>query len=289
MGPVLRAAAAIAGYFLVTGAAAYALGYLLPRRFPGDPAAGLTPGSMRLVAGALVAGLLWSAAGWKSWREQGWPGWRAGPGHFARGLTIGLAMAAAAVGLELATGGAALERTPEPLGSWLAGAGWATLSLTIAALGEELMFRGFPLARAADAARPLVAAVILTAGFTALHGVNPGVTALGLANIALASLVLAAAFFWWGGLPAAWGLHLGWNAGLGVVVDAPVSGIQFRIPAIEFEERGADWFTGGAFGPEGGLVATVVMAGSLWYLSRRNWRRALAPLGWGQTGERGER
>lgn len=266
---MLRSVGAIAGYFLVTGAAGYALGVVVPRRFPGDPAEGLTAGSIRLVAGALIAGLLWAAAGWKSWRAQGWPGWLPGLRCFGRGLGIGLAMAAAAVALELLTGGATLQRTGEPVAAWLVAAGWAVTSLTIAALGEELLFRGFPLARAADVVLPAVAALVLTVGFTALHGGNPGVTAVGLLNIGLASLVLSAAFFWWGGLPAAWGIHLGWNAGLGVMVDAPVSGIQLRMPAIEFVESGADWITGGAFGPEGGLVATVVMTVALALLLHR--------------------
>ena len=67
-------------------------------------------------------------------------------------------------------------------------------------------------------------------------------------------------------MPAAWGAHLGWNAGLGVGVDAPVSGIAFHVPGIEYSAGGAVWIGGGAFGPEGGVIATLVMAAvTIWF------------------------
>jgi hypothetical protein len=38
-----------------------------------------------------------------------------------------------------------------------------------------------------------------------------------------------------------------------------VSGLPFRIPLINFDPGTVTWFTGGAFGPEGGVTATVVL------------------------------
>jgi hypothetical protein len=78
---------------------------------------------------------------------------------------------------------------------------------------------------------------------------------------------MSAAFFGRGGLPAAWGVHLGWNAGLGVGVDAPVSGLGLNLPLVEYRAGGPEWITGGLFGPEGGLAATVTFGVALvWFV-----------------------
>jgi len=38
-----------------------------------------------------------------------------------------------------------------------------------------------------------------------------------------------------------------------------VSGLPFRIPLINFDPGTITWLTGGSFGPEGGVAATVVL------------------------------
>ena len=43
------------------------------------------------------------------------------------------------------------------------------------------------------------------------------------------------------------------------MLDAPVSGLPFRIPLINFDPGNVTWFTGGSFGPEGGVTASVVL------------------------------
>ena len=58
----------------------------------------------------------------------------------------------------------------------------------------------------------------------------------------------------------AFGAHLGWNATLAALA-APVSGLPFDIPYIDYRMGGPAWLTGGAFGPEGGLLATAVARG----------------------------
>jgi membrane protease YdiL (CAAX protease family) len=103
--------------------------------------------------------------------------------------------------------------------------------------------------------------------FALAHARNPEVSGIGLANIALAALLLSAAFYSGGGLAAAFGLHLGWNAGLVLAADAPVSGLRFRLPALEFAPGPHGWWTGGWFGPEGGFAATLALgAGLVWWM-----------------------
>jgi hypothetical protein len=61
------------------------------------------------------------------------------------------------------------------------------------------------------------------------------------------------------------GLHWAWNFFQGEVFSLPVSGITFAKPMLHAAAVGPAWFTGGNYGPEGGLpVTVVVLAGILW-------------------------
>jgi len=174
------------------------------------------------------------------------------------GVALGGAMAVVAVGLAVLVGGAALR--PDS-GAGLAGrAAPLAVGLLTAALAEELAFRGYPLRRLADAVGPVISTVLLGVGFAVAHLGNPNVTPLGAVNIGIAAVWLAAAFFSGGGMPLAWGLHFGWNAGLALGFEAPVSGLTFDLPLLDYAPGRHAWIDGGAFGPEGGLVGTLVFA-----------------------------
>src|SRR3989442_896934 len=96
-------------------------------------------------------------------------------------------------------------------------------------------------------------------GFGLAHLGNPGATAFSTLNVALAGVWLACAFFSPGGMPLGWGAHFGWNATLALGFAAPVSGYAFPLPAFEYRPGRHGWIDGGAFGPEGGIVSTLVM------------------------------
>jgi len=213
-----------------------------------------------VAAGLVYGGITWVAR----LRPAAW-GVRPAPESLrgaARGLVWGIGLAVVTVVLCLA-GGAKVLVQPAPHESYWAVVAPLAVGLVLAAVLEELLFRGFPLARLADGVGPIVASVMLTVGFVAAHGANPSVSGVGLANIGLASLLLSAAFFARGGLATAVGLHLGWNAGLVLGADAPVSGLRFGLPALEFTPGPRPWWTGGTFGPEGGLAATLVLGAAL--------------------------
>jgi membrane protease YdiL (CAAX protease family) len=135
------------------------------------------------------------------------------------------------------------------------------------------MWRGYPLRRLADAIGPGAATVLTAIVFGAAHLSNPGTGPLSTANIMLAGVWLGVAFFSRGGMPLAWGLHFGWNAGLSLVFDAPVSGLAFDVPGVDYTPGAHAWLDGGRFGPEGGLIGTLVFAGGLLLLLGREIRR----------------
>jgi len=198
------------------------------------------------------------------------PGTGAGRG-FAWGLLLGALPAMLALLLSLVLGDARFLRDAGgPLG-YLGQIGLTGLLLAPAALLEELIFRGVGQVMLARTFGRVPAIIALSVIFALAHILNPNPTALGLVNIALAGVFLGIAFYAPGGIWTAWGAHLGWNATL-AALDAPVSGLPFRIPWIDYQPGGPAWLTGGSFGPEGGLLATVTIAlatGAAWHWSRK--------------------
>jgi len=195
-----------------------------------------------------------------SWDQIGWHmgGGEGLRGRIARGVTLGAVMAALAIGLSFIGSRATVHLTGD-WQRWLALAPPLAAGLVVAALTEELAFRGYPMRRLADAVGPWAAMILLSVPFGLLHLKNPNATVFSTINVILAGVWLSFAFFSYGGMGYAWGLHFGWNAGLALLFDAPVSGYRFQVPAVEYSPGGHAWVDGGAFGPEGGIVATIVL------------------------------
>lgn len=177
---------------------------------------------------------------------------------FLGGLVLGALPAALAVLLSLVVGHARFAPDTGDLASYFGRVGLTALLLAPAALLEEVMFRGVGQVALARAMGRWRAVVLLSVLFALAHIRNPNTTSLGLLNIALAGVFLGAAFYLPGGIWTAWGAHLGWNATL-AAMDAPVSGLPFKIPLIDYLPGGPTWLTGGSFGPEGGLLATATI------------------------------
>ena len=234
-----------------------------PAEAPAHPVNTMLERPWRFALGSAVIAAAFGAATWivgrvanrYEWRALGWGEPRRLIRRVALGLGSGVVMAAVAVGIAV-LGGATLG--PDTQRRAAAVVLPLALGLFAAALGEELAFRGYPLRRLADAVGAQVATGLLAVGFAVGHAWNPHVTPLATANIVLAAVWLAVAFFSSGGMALAWGLHFGWNAGLALVFDAPVSGLALEGRLFDYTPGGAAWLDGGAFGPEGGIVATVV-------------------------------
>ncbi|HYU09587.1 MAG TPA: CPBP family intramembrane glutamic endopeptidase [Gemmatimonadales bacterium] len=201
-----------------------------------------------------------------SWAELGWR--RPAVTPWLRGVAIGAVMACVAIGLAVVLDGARIHFTGD-WSLWPRIAPPLIIGLIFAALGEEFGFRGFPLRRLSDAFGVVPAMLLLAILFGLLHAKNPNATVFSSVNVALAAIWLSFAFFSAGGMPLAWGAHFGWNAGLAILFDAPVSGYSFLVPVVEYTPGAHAWVDGGAFGPEGGIVATIaLLAGTGWLLTR---------------------
>ena len=198
----------------------------------------------------------------RTWEELRWKGPGPAGSWFGRGMLLGLAAAALAMTLGLGVAGARWSTGEGTLLAWTNSAALTAGALALPALSEEIIFRGLPLVLLAGVVGRWKAILGTSVRFGLAPWGTPDVSPLGLANIGLAGILLGTVFFAPGGIWAAWGAHLGWNLSL-AALGAPVSGLPLAIPVLEYSPGGPGWLSGGAFGPEGGILATVAMIGAI--------------------------
>jgi len=158
--------------------------------------------------------------------------------------------------------------TPSPLAatSELAYGGGLFLILFISATNEELVFRGYPFQKLVESLGPGGAVVLASACFGLMHLGNPDHTLFSTINTMLVGVPLSIAYLRTRALWMPVGIHFAWNYVQGFVFGLPVSG--FRLPATVLNPRvhGGAWLTGSTYGPEGGLLCTVVVVGATLFL-----------------------
>jgi membrane protease YdiL (CAAX protease family) len=136
-------------------------------------------------------------------------------------------------------------------------------------ISEETVFRGYQLKNAAEglnypALGPsgaiLLAWISSSVLFGVVHANNPSATPISTLNIVLAGLMLGCGYVLSGELAVPIGLHITWNFFQGAVYGFPVSGFEALGPTLlTTEQGGPDLWTGGSFGPEGGLLVPGIM------------------------------
>lgn len=207
------------------------------------------------------------------------------------GLVLGTVLPTLLVGVELLAGWTAITGTFVRSGDAALGFGAASTPVGLlgvvlfffgVAVSEELLVRGYLLTNLAEALGGferigrrwaiLVATVATGALFGLLHASNPSATVRSITNITLFGVLLGLAYVWTDRLGIAVGLHLAWNAVVGAVYGLPVSGITVGVTVLATETTGPALFTGGSFGPEGGLLVlgTLVVGVGLtaWWVRR---------------------
>jgi len=111
----------------------------------------------------------------------------------------------------------------------------------------------------------LIATIVTSLIFGLLHAGNPNASTISVVNITMAGIMLALPYILTGRLWISIGLHFSWNFMQGAVLGFPVSGLPIRTSIIQTTQQGSDWFTGGAFGPEAGVVGLLaILCLSVW-------------------------
>lgn len=170
----------------------------------------------------------------------------------------------------------------EPTGSAWPVTAWVGLAavLAVAALTEELLFRGYAFQLLAGRYGGSVAIAVTAPAFAALHVANPNAAPLPILNIGLAGALLGLSYWRTLSLWYATGVHFGWNLTMGFA-DLSVSGLDMDVPGYDPVLAGPSLWTGGHFGPEGGLCVTLAAAaGTLWTWRTKRLTRTLETSGW---------
>lgn len=148
--------------------------------------------------------------------------------------------------------------------------------LALFALGswhEELLSRGYWLQNLSDGLNQSLGVLISSALFALAHLFNPNLSGLAFLGLFLSGLFLAYGYLRTRQLWLPIGLHIGWNFFEGTVFGFPVSG-QYFYQLIRQTVSGPDIITGGAFGPEAGLILFPVLllgaAAVFWYTKDRH-------------------
>lgn len=95
--------------------------------------------------------------------------------------------------------------------------------------------------------------------FGILHAANPHANLISTLNIILAGIFLSLGMIFTGNIAISIGLHISWNLFQGFVFGFPVSGVALPVSLFGIEVQGPIYITGGAFGPEAGLVGLAAM------------------------------
>jgi uncharacterized protein len=192
-------------------------------------------------------------------------GWNhASQSNLLLGIASGIGAASLVVALPVLMGLGRFVPDPESPAS-----GWTILFVTVAlifgAAGEEMLFRGYGFQMLIRVLGPYATILPVAVLFGMAHGTNPSVSRLAVANTIAWGVILGYAFWRSGDLWLPTGLHLGWNWML-PVFGVNLSGFTMRLTGYSVEWNiGALW-TGGEYGPEGGLLTSAVAVALMVFL-----------------------
>lgn len=191
--------------------------------------------------------------------------------NFGLGVAGGMGAAALVLATPLFANAAILTPAEGPSG------GWQTILFTVAMLlagsaGEEILFHGYGFQVLLGEWGPNTTVFTAGAIFGVVHGANPNSSWLALVNTAGFGILFGYAFLRTRDLFMPIGLHFGWNFTL-PLFGVNVSGLTMKLTGHQMEWTIGSLLSGGEYGPEGGLLTTIVLAALALFI----WRAPVRP------------
>jgi membrane protease YdiL (CAAX protease family) len=138
------------------------------------------------------------------------------------------------------------------------GLGWG-LAFYAVAIGEEFIFRGYLLFIYTRGMKFWYAALILSLLFGAAHLGNPNENVFGILQVVVVGMVFCLTIRRTGTLWLAVGFHATWDWAQTFFYGTPDSGLLGVGRLLNSSSVGPKWLTGGSAGPEGSIVAFLVL------------------------------
>ena len=185
--------------------------------------------------------------------------------EYLKGMVIGFVLFSAAVFICVLTGSlklSGLNDTFELPVFLLFTAGYL-----IQGMAEEVLCRGYFMV-SLGRRYPMAAAVCINAAaFAALHLLNPGIAPLAIINLFLFGVFASVCFIQTENIWMVGAIHSVWNLVQGNVYGIKVSGMETSCSLLSSSVTdGRAMIHGGAFGLEGGLAVTIVLAAATMFL-----------------------
>ena len=132
---------------------------------------------------------------------------------------------------------------------------------------EELVTRGWLFPAVSAKSNILVGVLVSSALFGAMHLLNAGVTVLSIVTIILDGIFACLLMIKYDNMWVLAGMHGAWNFVQGNVYGIQVSGNGATASVFNYtSQTSIDWLSGGAFGAEGSIFASIVLIGCIAYL-----------------------
>jgi len=194
-------------------------------------------------------------------------GWTPGSGReFLTGALTGAVAASLILAGPLAIGIAKFQPAPGVDHPWASFA-FVSVLLLFGAFGEEMLFHGYAfqlLIRSTGAFATILPVSIL---FGLAHLGNQNVVPLGIVNTIGWGFLLGYAYLRTQALWMPIGLHFGWNFAL-PLFGVNLSGFTMSVTGYALKWTVGDLWSGGGYGPEGGLLTTLIVV-VLFFVLRR--------------------
>ena len=192
---------------------------------------------------------------------QGWPrrpGWRREAGL---GTAVGWSLALVCVLAMVLDGGIAIVLILQSY-AWA----WLLVDLlffALAAMAEEIAFRGYGFQRFVEAVGPVGASLGFAVYYAVVQALLPGANHASIAVSIVFSLALSAAYLRSRALWVSWGINFGWKASRALLFGLAVSGLGSFSPVVQGDPMGPFWITGGGFGLDGSWFAFFVFLAAI--------------------------
>lgn len=138
--------------------------------------------------------------------------------------------------------------------------GTIAVAWIVQSASEEIAIRGWLIPSLGNKSTPLVSIAITSIIFGILHLFSSGVTVLSFLNLILSGIFFACYAIYSENIWGVCGMHFSWNFTLGNIYGFAVSGFSSEGESlIKIKQAGSNIFTGGSFGPEGGIITTIIL------------------------------
>jgi hypothetical protein len=140
--------------------------------------------------------------------------------------------------------------------------GWLLVEavfFALAALAEEVAFRGYGFQRFVQAVGPLGATLGFATFYAIVQALVFGSNRASIAVSVALSLLLSTAYLRSRALWVSWGLNFGWKASRALIFGLAISGVNSHSPVVQGNPMGPFWLTGGGYGLDGSWFAFAIL------------------------------